>query len=330
MGITRVHRLIRLITLLQASRARSAAELTEELGVSRRTLFRDLKLLEAAGVPYYHERGRGYRIRQSFFLPPISLTVSETMALMMLAKTAEADRSRPLAPAALSAIYKFIATVPEPIREACGDMLSHISVDPGQVVDGQQETRHYAELQRCVDQQLACEITYQPPTEDQPLSCRLMPFAMHLTHNTWYVLGRTDHHGKEVRVFKLIRFLDIQPTDQTFRRPANFKVSDKLGNAWRLIPEGREYDIEIEFSPMVARNVSEVRWHATQRQQLLDDGRCRLSFRVDGIREIAWWVCGYADQARVLRPAPLARLVREMHQRAADQQSDPPQDADPA
>ena len=320
MGISRVHRLIRLITLLQANQARSATELTEELGVSRRTLFRDLKLLEAAGVPYYHDRGRGYRIRQSFFLPPISLTVSETMGLMMLAKAAEADRNRPLTPAALSAIYKFIATVPEPIREACRDMLSHVSIDPGQSVDGQQETRHYAELQRCIDQQVACEIQYQSPADDQPLSCRLRPYAMHLSHNSWYVLGTTDHHGREVRVFKLIRFHSVRPTDEPFRRPANFKVSDKLGNAWRLNPEGREYDVEIEFSPMVARNVAEVRWHATQQQQMLDDGRCRMTFRVDGIREIAWWICGYADQARVIAPDALRQLVGDMHRRAAEAQ----------
>ncbi len=320
MGISRVHRLIRLITLLQGRSARSAEDLTRDLGVSRRTLFRDLKLLEAAGVPYYHERGRGYRVRQSFFLPPISLTVSETMGLMILAKTAEADRSRPLTPAALSAIYKFIATVPEPIRHACGDLLENISVDPGQVVDGQWENPHYAELQRGIDQQLICEIEYRSPVEDEPLRCRLLPFAMHLANNAWYVLGRTDLHGREVRVFKLIRFASVHVTDDSFRRPAEFKVSDKLGKAWRLNPEGQEYDVEIEFEAMVARNVSEVRWHATQQQTQLDDGRCRLRFRVDGLREIAWWVCGYADQARVIRPMKLRQLVREMHERAATHQ----------
>lgn len=321
MGISRVHRLIRLITLLQSQLARSANELTLELGVSRRTLFRDLKLLEAAGVPYYHERGKGYRIQQSFFLPPINLTVAETMGLMILAKSAEADRTRPLAPAALSAIYKFIAIVPEPIREACGDLLENISVNPGQSVDGHGESRVYHDLQRGIDQQLACDIVYQSPVDDEPLTCKLMPLAMHLANNAWYVMGKTSTHGKEVRVFKLVRFTSVTLTDKTFKRPPKFKVSDKLGHAWRLNPEGQEYDIEIEFSPMVATNVAEVRWHPTQQTKHLTDGGCRLIFRVDGLREIAWWVCGYADQARVIRPADLRHRVAEMHQRAADRNS---------
>jgi len=321
MGISRVHRLIRLITLLQSHLARSADELTLELGVSRRTLFRDLKLLEAAGVPYYHERGKGYRIRQSFFLPPINLTVAETMGLMILAKSAEADRTRPLAPAALSAIYKLIAIVPEPIREACGDLLENITVDPGQSVDGQGESRVYLDLQRGIDQRLACDVVYQSPVDDEPLACRLMPLAMHLANNAWYVLGKTNHkpHGQSIRVFKLVRFKSVTLTGKAFKRPANFKVSDKLGKAWRLNPEGREYNVEIEFTPMVATNVAEVRWHATQKTRMLDDGGCRLTFRIDGLNEIAWWVCGYADQARVVAPDQLRKRVADMHQRAAEQ-----------
>ncbi|MBB6428793.1 helix-turn-helix transcriptional regulator [Algisphaera agarilytica] len=317
MGISRVHRLIRLITLLQSRQAKSADELTLDLHVSRRTLFRDLKLLEAAGVPYYHERGKGYRIRQSYFLPPINLTVAETMGLMILAKSAEAERNRPLAPAALSAIYKLIAITPDPIREACSDLLENISVTPIQPVDGHDETRVYHELQRAIDEQLVCDVAYQSPTEDEPLTCKLMPYAMHLANNAWYVLGKTSAHGNEVRVLKLVRFRSVELTRRRFKRPAKFQVSDKLGLAWKLIPEGKEYNIEIEFSAKVATNVTEVRWHSTQQIKTLDDGRCRVSFRVDGLNEIAWWVCGYADQARVIKPAALRKRVREMHERAS-------------
>ncbi len=303
---------------MQGNPARSADELTDLLQVSRRTLFRDLKLLEAAGVPYYHERGRGYRIRPSFFLPPVQLSVTETLGLMILGKAAEADRDRPLVPAALSALAKLLATVPEPIRQACGDLMEHVSVDRGRTVDGRRETELYLDLQTCIDRRTACDIVYRAPADETPLRCELRPYAMHLANHAWYVLGTTDAHGKEVRMFKLVRFVKLQPNDRPFDRPANFKVSDKLGLAWRLNPEGREHDIEIEFAPMVATNVAEVRWHATQQTRRLPDGRCRLRFRVDGLREIAWWLCGYADQARVVKPAALRRLVADMHRRAAE------------
>jgi len=52
MNISRVHRLLRLITMLQGERSYSTRELATELGGSRRTIFRDLNMLELAHIPY--------------------------------------------------------------------------------------------------------------------------------------------------------------------------------------------------------------------------------------------------------------------------------------
>ena len=82
MNVSRVHRLLRLITMLQSGRSYSAREPADELEVSRRTIFRDLKMLELARIPYYYDVDRGgYRIGRHFFLPPINLTLSEALAM---------------------------------------------------------------------------------------------------------------------------------------------------------------------------------------------------------------------------------------------------------
>jgi proteasome accessory factor B len=311
MGVSRVHRLIRLVTVLQSGRARSVAELTEELGISRRTVFRDLQMLQEAGIPCYHEPGRGYRIRDSFFLPPISLTIPETLGLMIFGKTAAARRDRPLSGPGLSAVYKLINTVPEPIREACSDLMAHVSVDPGPMVETPGESDHYLTLQRCVDERRVCQVQYQSPVEDGPLSCKLKPYALHFAARAWYVLAGTDVHA-EVRTFKVARFSSIEPANVFFERPSDFDPGAKLGKAWQLIPEGQEHDIELEFSARVGTNVAEVRWHPSQRHELLEDGRCWMWLCVDGLGEIAWWICGYADQVIIHRPEALRQRVRSM------------------
>lgn len=314
-GVSRVHRLLRLITLLQSGRPRSVSELMEELCVSRRTLFRDLNMLQVAGVPYYHEPGQGYRIRRSFFLPPISLTVPETLGLMVLGKTAAAQRNRPYSGAALSAVYKLLSTVPEPIRTACGEMMDHVSVNMSGAPTGDREQEHYSTLQQCIDEHRACRVIYHSPVESSPLKLELHPYALHFAARAWYIIGWSIEH-EEVRTFKLARLETLEPLPQRFRRPASFDISKKIGNAWQLIPEGKEYDIELKFSAKVGQNVSEVRWHDSQTHELLPDGRCLMRFRVDGLSEIAWWICGYADQVKVCKPAALRRRVREMLQAA--------------
>lgn len=315
-GIGRVHRLLRLITLLQSGRPRGVAELMEELGVSRRTLFRDLNMLEHAGVPYYHEPGKGYRIRQNYFLPPINLTVPETLGLMMLAKSAATQRNRPFAGPALSAVHKLVSTVPEPMRTVCAEMMDHVTINPGGEIVGDREQEHYGTLSQCIDEGRVCKLRYRSPVEPEPMDLELRPFALHFAARAWYVLGHSAPHS-EVRVLKLTRIETLDPLEKRFRRPERFRVEQKLGKAWQLIPEGTEHEIELEFSAKVGQNVAEVRWHPTQDHELLPDGRCRMRFTVDGLNEIAWWICGYADQVRIRKPAALRERVRAMHAAAA-------------
>lgn len=318
MGVGRVHRLLRLITLLQSGRARSVQDLTSELEVSRRTLFRDLNMLELAGIPYFHDAAAGYRISESYFLPPVNLSVTETLGLMLLAKSAASQRNRPLHGAALSAINKLITSVPDPIRAACSDLMSHISIDPGTAPVSDIEARHHPILQTCIDESRACTMRYKGPLENSAIECVLEPYAMHSSPRGWYVLGKSALHG-EVRVFKLSRIESITPMQRLFTRPRRFRVEDKIGKAWRLIPEGKIYAIELEFTAMVAANVAEVRWHQSQRSERLGDGRLRVWFEVDGLSEIAWWLCGYADQVKVIAPPQLKRKVAGMLRLAAAQ-----------
>lgn len=316
MSVHRINRVLRLITLLHAGQAGSPGEMAKQLGVTRRTLFRDLNMLKAAGIPHHFLEGQGYRIGKSDFLPPVNLSVLETLGLLVLGKTAAAQPRRPMMTAALSAINKLVLTMPAELREACADVVSHITVDVGGQVESDRESKCYAVLQRCIDEGRSCEMIYGSPTEATPLTCRLDPYALHFAARAWYVLGKTDLH-REVRIFKLSRIATLRELPHRFRRPRRFRVEQKIGKAWQLIPEGKVYKVTLEFTKRVAMNVAEVRWHPTQRTRFEADGRLRVDFEIDGLREIAWWICGYADQVKVLRPPALAEQVRQMHAAAA-------------
>jgi proteasome accessory factor B len=60
---------------------------------------------------------------------------------------------------------------------------------------------------------------------------------------------------------------------------------------------------------MVAQNVAEVSWHKTQRLEFQRDGSLIFEVDVSGLNEIVWWILGYGDQAEVLSPLKLRRLV---------------------
>ncbi len=57
--------------------------------------------------------------------------------------------------------------------------------------------------------------------------------------------------------------------------------------------------------------VSETTWHHTQESRRHEDGSVTLSFRVDGLEEIVWWVLGWSGFVEVVRPLELRLLVVE-------------------
>lgn len=313
MSMDRISRILQLIVYLQGRVPLTSRELMDRLEVSRRTLFRDLKMLELAGIPYYHEAGQGYRLGKGYYLPPVSLTVPETLGLMLLAKSTQARRRAPMGQAAVSAIAKLTATVPDEIREACTDMLAQVSVDHGAQLDQYQdiEAAHYMNLQHCIDEGRCCHITYKSPSDAEAMTLRLDAFALHFAARAWYVMGYCDCFD-EVRTLKLSRIQSLEMLPRMFVKPKQFSPMDKIGQAWHLIPEGRMYAIELLFSPRVAINVIETRWHASQQHKMLEDGSCKVTFEVDGLNEIAWWICGYADQVEVLKPVALRQRISKM------------------
>ena len=101
MTLTRISRLVQLISLLQAGKGQNADALSTLCGVSRRTLFRDLDLLRQAGVPVVFDDDQGwYRLEHSYFLPPTTFTAEEALAMLLVCYELGADGRMPFYSAA--------------------------------------------------------------------------------------------------------------------------------------------------------------------------------------------------------------------------------------
>lgn len=78
----RADRLFQIVQILRGRRLTTAALLAERLGVSERTVYRDIRDLSLSGVPVEGEAGSGYRLLAGYDLPPLMLTTKESEALI--------------------------------------------------------------------------------------------------------------------------------------------------------------------------------------------------------------------------------------------------------
>jgi len=112
----RADRLFEILQFLRGGRLRTARDIAEELEVSTRTIWRDIADLQAQGVPIDGERGVGYVLRESFFLPPLALTSNEMEALLWGTRLVETFGDDALAKAARELHVKIATVSPEERR----------------------------------------------------------------------------------------------------------------------------------------------------------------------------------------------------------------------
>jgi len=115
-----------------------------------------------------------------------------------------------------------------------------------------------------------------------------------------------------IRRYCNIALKNIQITDTCFVGGEDFNAQEHFGRAWSMIPEGRIYNVKLQFLPKVAANVTEVKWHSTQQVTYNSDGSAVVEFRIDGLGEISWWILGYGDQVRVLAPRALRKRILDV------------------
>jgi proteasome accessory factor B len=296
---------------LQSGQKYSADELADMLGVSRRTVFRDLKELSAIGVPYnFDSKNQCYTIDPEFFLPPMDLSLQESLSLLTVVHNAANTVDLPFKNSAKMAALKIANNLPAHIKDYCLGSIENLTVRANAHVPVKAIDHLFSMLQKAVHKKLKVSIKYNSLFDNGTVETVLEPLHLMFHSRAWYVIGQSSLHG-EVRTFKLVRIGQAKLTGKFFTRKRKFDIDEYLGRAWSMIPEGRLYNVKLLFSAKVARNVSEVQWHSTQKVTHNADGTATLEFRVDGLNEICWWVLGYGSEVRVLAPKTLRKKIVE-------------------
>jgi len=113
----RLHRILKIVRLLEQGRPYGANELARECHVCRRTVFRDLEAIEEAGFIIWHDyQMRAYRVHQPNSLAPINLDVAAAGELLLAASLLDEKQGIPLLHAGREVVSKLEANLPLDIK----------------------------------------------------------------------------------------------------------------------------------------------------------------------------------------------------------------------
>jgi predicted DNA-binding transcriptional regulator YafY len=308
---TRVHRLFRIVTLIQSAPGWTAPRLASACQVDVRTIFRDMKELQGAGIPIKFDRSvGGFRLPRDYFLPPIQLTVDEALALTTITEMVAKPGGIPYLESAERAMSKVGAALPSGVRDDVDRLMGQTEFRPAHAEASDVAADVYAMVRAATAQRQELACAYESP-DAQREEFILRPYSVFFGVRAWYVAGW--HSGrKAVRTLRLSRFAKVSPTDVTFPKPPRFSLENYLGNAWRMIRGEEDHQIELIFRPQIASTIAETVWHRTQELEFLDGGELRFRATVSGLDEIVWWILSMGPSCKVITPGALAKRVADL------------------
>ena len=294
----------------------SAQALADRIGVSKRTVYRDIEAMDLdAGLPIWSDKGR-FGLEREAFLPPLALTLHEAttlfLAARMLAKASDEHDTE-----LIGAFVKLAQILPPVLAEHIEATVDAFSTTPA----NPRFTRVFRVLAEAWAGRRVVEIEYDAGVYDPakaPRRTRVRPLAIEpsaLTH-ALYLMG-WDEGRRAQRTFKVERILSATLTPEKFAVPAGSTPARDLLRAWDVIADEPPVQVVIHFSPQVAKRAAETRWHPSQQLEEQADGSLIWRGQVAGMREIRIWILGWGADAEVLEPAALRDDVATELARAA-------------
>ena len=215
----RADRLFRLVELLRSRRLATGAWLADELRVSLRTLYRDIRDLGLSGVPIEGEAGVGYRLRYRLDVPPLLFDAAELEALLAGSRMVQAWGDVDLAQAATAALAKIHNALPETLRREAQQARLFVPRNQGD------RPPFLTELRRAVRQKQVVRIAYARE-DGTPSNRSLWPLGLFFWGRHWTLVGWCLLRG-EFRHFRVDRIgeLDVLPeryADTPGRRLGDF------------------------------------------------------------------------------------------------------------
>ena len=215
-------RLLSLLFLLEAGGRQSARALAGELEVSKRTIYRDIDALSAAGVPVYAERGRngGCELLPGYRTDLTGLTVSEARALFVFAGRAGPSQLG-LESDLRSAFRKLLAGLPERQRPEAVRAQERVVIDPTGWMKADDESPLLGRVQEAIWSDRRLRIRYRSADAAAGRESVVDPYGLVAKAGVWYLVAAIDG---EPRSYRVSRMEAVAVLNEPSSRPADLDL----------------------------------------------------------------------------------------------------------
>jgi predicted DNA-binding transcriptional regulator YafY len=314
--MNRFDRITAILIQLQSKRVVKAQDLADRFGISLRTVYRDIRTLEEAGVPLYGEAGVGYSLVESYRLPPVMFTREEAMAFLTAEKLMEKFTDDVLGDHYASAMFKIRAVLRGTEQDLLENLDNNIIVNntkrdnspPANVLDI---------LLKSIAEKKSINLVYRAFGNVQNSERLIEPIGIFHEYENWYSVAWC-HLRNEYRQFRADRIVRVQltsiPHSQATSLSTYYDFQKKQKSALNL------QKAVIRVEKKVALYMQESRHRHGFVSEKIDRDFVEMTFLTQHIEDgLARYFMMFADYGEIVEPESLkicvSKLLDRMMQR---------------
>lgn len=284
-----------------------AEDLAQALGVSERTVYRDVQAMVEAGVPLQGVPGKGYRVPEDYLLEPVTLTTDEAVMLVLGSEYAAQNVEGRYQAAAQSAQQKLTGVLSREDRERAYALQGSVSLVPPSAFGPPTDDVLLQRVRQALVEERALEVTL---SNDGART--FLPYGLVQQAGTWHVVGQAPDRDRVVHL-RLPDIRTVELTETHFDRPASYSTPPNGSSAAPDQTVRVLFDAEVASLVQVSPSID-----VAEREQQ-PDGRLLLTLNVRHEREVLPWLLGWGRHAYVLEPRALRERIAAEARAAADQ-----------
>ncbi|SKB74481.1 helix-turn-helix transcriptional regulator [Daejeonella lutea] len=310
--MNRIDRISAILIHLQSRKVVKAQDIADRFEISLRTVYRDIRTLEQAGIPLIGEAGMGYSLVDGYRLPPVMFSPEEALAFLTAEKLVAQLTDGPNAVNYSSAMYKIKAVLDEDKRELLQNIGDHIEVfrRPGEA-GIQPDLNLMQPVLKSIDQRKVLQIKYHARYNQQKTQRFVEPLGVFYSENSWHLIAfcrmRNDY-----RDFRFDRIYSMELTQIDFSKEHQ-TLKEYLARYDVESPENQSLPLVI-----IRVNKDKAYWLENQKyhqgfiSETDENDGIAMSFLCSSLHGFARWFMMFGDHAEVIQPEALKDEVRKL------------------
>lgn len=308
--MNRIDRLSAILIQLQGKKVVRAAEIAERFNISLRTVYRDVRALQEAGVPVGAEAGTGYYLVEGYHLPPVMFNREEAAALLtgekLMAHLADHSNRKEFSNA-MQKIKAVLRGSEKDFLESLEDNIAVISRRPP--VGEEFPNRFLSDIQYSLGKQQILQLEYFALHNETLTRRDVEPIGIIYMSNNWYLIAWCRlRHG--YRNFRMDRIKNVTVSTETYDRTRHITLREYIEKY--ADHDTQPYEVKVRFPLSFARRIGDQRFYFGLVEERAVGNCVEMSFLVPCLEWFGRWLLTWGAAVEVVAPVELQEKMRTL------------------